>query len=101
MNESGKKYVPAPPSGTSQSMAALAGGMADDFNNILTVVLGACSLIDMDDPANAQLLQYVALIRSSAERAAVLADSLATAGNMQANDDGSVKSENMKRPGTP
>ena len=56
--------------------------MADDFNNILTVVLGACSLIDMDDPANAELLKYVALIRSSAERAALLADSLAAAGKM-------------------
>jgi hypothetical protein len=46
-------------------------------------------------------LQYVALIRSSAERAAVLADSLAAAGNMQANDDSNVKSENMERSGTP
>lgn len=61
-------------------MSVLAGVMADDFKNILTVVLGACSLIDMDDPANAELLQCVALIRSSAERAALLADSLAAAG---------------------
>lgn len=64
-------------------MSALAGVMADDFNNILTVVLGACSLIDMDDPANADLQQYVALIRSSAERAALLADSLAAAGKTE------------------
>ncbi len=101
MKKSGKKHTSAPPSGMSQSMAALAGGMADDFNNILTVVLGACSLIDMDDPANARLLQYVALIRSSAERAAVLADSLAAVGNMQANDDGRIISENMERSETP
>lgn len=67
-------------------MSALAGGMADDFKNILTVVLGACSLIDKDDPANAELMQYVALIRSSAERAAVLADSLAAAGNIQGSE---------------
>lgn len=66
-----------PPSPSSESIAALACGMADDFNNILTTVLGACSLIDMDDPANSELLQYVALIRVSAERAAVLSDRLA------------------------
>lgn len=50
--------------------------MADDFNNILTTVMGACSLIDRDDPANAELLQCVALIRTSAEHAAVLSDKL-------------------------
>ncbi|MDD2853267.1 MAG: histidine kinase dimerization/phospho-acceptor domain-containing protein [Desulfuromonadaceae bacterium] len=65
-----------PPSDISQTLAALAGGMADDFNNILTVVLGACSLIDVDDPRNAELLQYVALIRTSAERAATLSNEL-------------------------
>jgi nitrogen-specific signal transduction histidine kinase len=59
-----------------ESMAVLARGMADNFNNILTTVLGACSLIDMDDPANSELLRYVALIRASAERAAVLSERL-------------------------
>lgn len=57
-------------------MASLAGGMADDFNNILTTVMGACSLIDRDDPANGELLEYVALIRASAEHAAQLSDRL-------------------------
>jgi nitrogen-specific signal transduction histidine kinase len=57
-------------------MAALACGMADHFNNILTTVMGACSLIDRDDPANAELLRYVALIRASAERAVTLSDRL-------------------------
>lgn len=61
---------------TPQSMAALAEGMADDFNNILTTVMGACSLIDRDDPDNRELLEYVALIRTSAERAADLSDRL-------------------------
>lgn len=61
-------------------MAALAGGMADDFNNILTTVMGACSLIDRDDPGNGELLQCVALIRASAEHAAALSDQLARAG---------------------
>jgi nitrogen-specific signal transduction histidine kinase len=59
-----------------QSMADLAEGMADDFNNILTTVMGACSLIDKDDPANSELLEYVRLIRASAERAADLSDRL-------------------------
>ena len=71
----------APSPDISQTLAVLAGGMADDFNNILTIVLGACSLIDMSDPKNAELLQYVALIRSSAERAAILADRMASVGN--------------------
>lgn len=59
-----------------QKMVTLAEGMADDFNNILTTVMGACSLIDKDDSANAELMQYVSLIRTSAERAAVLSDRL-------------------------
>lgn len=61
-------------------MVSLAVGMADDFNNILTTVMGACSLIDRNDPANGELLQYVALIRASAERAADLSDRLMRAG---------------------
>ena len=60
----------------SESMGTLVSGMADDFNNILTTVMGACSLIDKDDPANSELLQCVALIRVSAERAADLTGAL-------------------------
>jgi nitrogen-specific signal transduction histidine kinase len=59
-----------------QSIAVLASWIADDFNNILTTVLGACTLIDKDDPANGELLQYVALIRASAERAVALSGRL-------------------------
>lgn len=59
-----------------EAMAVLASGMADDFNNILTTVMGACSLIDLDEPNNSELLQCVAMIRTSAERAAVLSDKL-------------------------
>ena len=64
-------------------MVSLAGGIADDFNNILTTVMGACSLIDKDDLANEELLQYVALIRASAERAAALSDRLMRAGTLE------------------
>jgi nitrogen-specific signal transduction histidine kinase len=59
-----------------ETVAVLAGMIADDFNNILTTVMGACSLIDKNNPANSELLQYVDLIRSSAERAADLSDRL-------------------------
>ena len=65
---------------TPESMAALASGMADEFNNILTTVMGACSLIDKDDPTNGDLHQYVALIRASAEHAAALSASLMCVG---------------------
>lgn len=58
------------------SVSSLASGIADDFNNILTTVMGACTLIDKDDPANGELRQYVALIRTSAERAAFLSNQL-------------------------
>ena len=58
------------------SVSSLASGIADDFNNILTTVMGACTLIDKDDPANGELRQYVTLIRTSAERAAFLSNQL-------------------------
>lgn len=64
-------------------MAVLASGMADDFNNILTTVMGACTLIDRDDPANGELLQYVSLIRRSAERAADLSGRLMRASTLE------------------
>lgn len=64
------------------TVASLASGMADDFNNILTTVMGACSLIDKDDPANSELLQCVELIRASAEHAADLSDKLMRAGRL-------------------
>lgn len=61
----------------SESMTALAHGLSDDFNNILTVILGACSLIEMNADVNGELTRSVSLIRASAEHAAVLADRLA------------------------
>ena len=66
-----------------ESVAVLAGGMADDFNNILTTVMGACSLIDREDPGNNELLQYVAIIRASAERAAALSNELMLASSLE------------------
>ena len=57
---------------STESVAALASVMADNFNNILTTVLGACTLIDRDDATSKELSLYVSLIRVSAERAAAL-----------------------------
>jgi len=76
MKTSRKKNISPCAPKVPQKMVALAEGMADDFNNILTTVMGACSLIDKDDPENRELIQYVSLIRTSAERAAVLSERL-------------------------
>lgn len=76
MKHSRKKHTSRLAPKFPDSIAELANGMADDFNNILTTLMGACSLIDKDEPVNKELLQYVALIRASAERAAVLSDKL-------------------------
>jgi PAS domain S-box-containing protein len=58
------------------SIGALAGGVAHDFNNILTVIIGACSLLDvspLDDPEQAALISRIS---SSADRASKLTKSL-------------------------
>ena len=65
------------PSVPTESVTELARGMSDDFNNILTVILGACSLIDMNDDVNSELTRSVSLIRASAEHAISLTDRLA------------------------
>ncbi|HBA70854.1 MAG: hypothetical protein A2X82_11020 [Geobacteraceae bacterium GWC2_55_20] len=57
-------------------MAVLANSLADDFNNILTVILGASSLIDCDSKTPPELLMCVSLIRASAEHAASLSNRL-------------------------
>jgi hypothetical protein len=76
------KHTSSPPSETPELLVTLAGMMADEFNNILTMVMGACSLIDRDDPANAELLRCVVLIRASAEHAADLSGRLMHAGTI-------------------
>lgn len=59
-----------------QSINTLASELSDDFNNILTVILGACSLVDSDSNSDPELLKCVYLIRSSAEHAAALSNRL-------------------------
>lgn len=61
------------------SIAVLADGLTDDFNNILTVILGAGSLIESNSEASTELLKCVSLIRTSAEHASDLSSRLALA----------------------
>jgi nitrogen-specific signal transduction histidine kinase len=80
MKKSRSKHIASPSPQPHDSVSDLASGIANDFNNILTTVMGACSLIDKDDPENDELRHCVALIRSSAEHAADLSHKLAQAG---------------------
>lgn len=59
-----------------QSINTLASELSDDFNNILTVILGACSLVDSDSSTGPELLKCVYLIRTAAEHAATLSNRL-------------------------
>lgn len=59
-----------------QSINSIAIELSDDFNNILTVILGACSLVDSDSSTDPELLKCIYLIRTSAEHAATLANRL-------------------------
>lgn len=45
-----------------------AGGMAHDFNNMLTTILGYAELIGMDQDLDAATAEGIEDIRSSAER---------------------------------
>ena len=75
MKKSRTKQIPLVPAAP-ESIAALAAGIADDFNNILTTIMGACSLINKHNLTNDELLKCVALILASAERATVLSSTL-------------------------
>lgn len=66
------KRVFAPSADTTESMSVLADSLVDDFNNILTIILGASSLIDCDSKTPPELLMCISLIRTSAEHAASL-----------------------------
>ncbi len=55
-----------------ESLGILAGGIAHDFNNLLTGVIGNASLIRMELPGRAPVLEMVEAIEASATRAADL-----------------------------
>jgi len=59
-----------------ESIGRLAGGVAHDFNNILTAIVASCSLLQRRVPATAGASDYVDEIRSAAMRAAHLTKQL-------------------------
>ena len=59
-----------------EAVGTLAGGVAHDFNNILTVIMGYSALLQMEMEQDSPLRSYVGYIRSSAEKAADLTRSL-------------------------
>ncbi|TGL80296.1 hybrid sensor histidine kinase/response regulator [Leptospira yasudae] len=61
-----------------ESIGSLAGGVAHDFNNILTVIMGFASLIEQNPNDVQKLRQSVQIIQNTAERGASLVKQLLT-----------------------
>jgi PAS domain S-box-containing protein len=59
-----------------ESIGTLAGGVAHDFNNILTTIMGYCSLIMMKAGKGNPALGYIDQIMEAANRASALTQSL-------------------------
>ena len=55
-----------------ESIGALAGGVAHDFNNILTVIIGNAALMQMNLPQESPLKTYLQQMLDASERAAGL-----------------------------
>ncbi len=59
-----------------ESIGTLAGGVAHDFNNILTVIMGAGAMLKMKLAGDTELMPFVRQILTSSERAAKLTHNL-------------------------
>lgn len=59
-----------------ESIGRLAGGVAHDFNNILTAIFGYAELLEEEIPAEGDLARYVHNIQTAAGRAAGLTSQL-------------------------
>ena len=66
-----------------ESAGRLAGGVAHEFNNIMTVVVGHCELLLNDLPAPHPLYKSAHAIREAAERVATLTRQLLAYGRRQ------------------
>ncbi len=66
-----------------ESIGTLAGGVAHDFNNILTTVMGYCSLILMKAGPGTKVTNYVNQIMEAADRASALTQNLLAFGRKQ------------------
>ena len=67
-----------------EAVGRLAGGVAHDINNLLTIVLGAAQSLDAWLPADSPLHAEVADIRAAVERGAALTRSLLAFGRKEA-----------------
>ena len=67
-----------------QAVGQLAGGIAHDFNNLLTAVIGAAEDALSRAPSDAETVEDLEQIRSSAERGAALVRQLLAFGRQQA-----------------
>lgn len=61
-----------------EAVALLAGGVAHDFNNVLTTILGAAHLASLDAEADSDIAREVAQIEIAARRAQSLVQQLLT-----------------------
>jgi len=61
-----------------ESLGTLAGGVAHDFNNILTVILGTCALLQFRLGEADPVAQELCTVTEAAERAAALTRNLLT-----------------------
>jgi two-component system, cell cycle sensor histidine kinase and response regulator CckA len=59
-----------------ESIGELAGVVANNINNILTVIIGACTLLEMNGADNPEQMAFIFCIQNYAERAAHLTRNL-------------------------
>ena len=66
-----------------EAIGQLAGGVAHDFNNILTTIIGYCSILQMDLAEGDPNLLHLEQIRMASEKGAQLTNSLLAFGRKQ------------------
>jgi two-component system, cell cycle sensor histidine kinase and response regulator CckA len=69
-----------------EALGTLAGGVAHDFNNILTVIMGFCNMTSLQMEAGSPLKRYQDQIMAASERALALTNSLLAYSRKQAMD---------------